>query len=71
MGLVSKNGKPKKAISVFQDFNPTKNIGNCLCLDNYYNYSESDVFLLKGTSFAPRETEGVLSKSFNIDVKSA
>jgi len=48
MGLVSKNGKPKKAISVFQDFNPRKNIENCLCLDNYYNYSESDVFLLKG-----------------------
>ena len=48
MGLVSKNGKPKKAISVFQDFNPTKNKGDCLCLINYYNYSESDVFLLKG-----------------------
>ena len=48
MGLVSKNGNTKKAIRVFQDFDPTKKKGDCLCLDNYYNYSESTSFLLRG-----------------------
>lgn len=48
MGLVTKSGIPKNSIRVFQNFNSTKNTGECLCLDNYFNYSESTAFLLKG-----------------------
>ncbi len=58
MGVVSRDGlmysrdsipmntTVKPVSAAFRDFAPEG--GECLCLDNYYNYSQGDVFELKG-----------------------
>jgi hypothetical protein len=61
MGLVSKEGitntkksnfpivgNVKNAAKVFENFNPEKKKKDCICLPNYFNYSEADVFTIKG-----------------------
>ena len=61
MGLVTKDGivhssksnfpivgTVKNSVEVFQSFNPNTLKSDCKCLSNYYNYSNSNKFSLKG-----------------------
>jgi len=41
-------GSPKPAQDAFIHYKPEPSPGGCLCMDNYYNYSSNDKFLLIG-----------------------
>ncbi|MCO6499618.1 MAG: cellulase family glycosylhydrolase [Vicingus serpentipes] len=41
-------GTVKPVAQAFKEFDSSAKKGECLCLNNYYNYSESKVFRLKG-----------------------
>ena len=42
------DGTPKPIVNEFKDFDIKANTDSCLCLSNYYNYSESDSFRIIG-----------------------
>ncbi|MDF1674118.1 MAG: cellulase family glycosylhydrolase [Vicingaceae bacterium] len=42
------NGTPKPITNEFKNINIKANSDSCLCLNNYYNYSESDSFRIVG-----------------------
>jgi len=47
-GPISTQGTVKPVAQSFKEFDPSIKKGECLCLDNYYNYSQSNVFRLTG-----------------------
>jgi len=42
-------GTPKSTIEAFREFNPKVKKDSCLCLPNYYNYTEGTTFRLTGS----------------------
>jgi hypothetical protein len=48
MGVVNKTGKTKPVANAIKSTTTTQNTDSCLCLSNYFNYSESNAFKITG-----------------------
>lgn len=62
-------GTLKPIANSFKDVRPVKNNDSCLCLNNYYNYSEGTVFSLKGqiVNNSGQAIEGAVVMAWNED----
>lgn len=69
MGVVNKNGKTKPVANAIKSTATTQNTDSCLCLPNYFNYSESNAFKIVGTlvNKAGNPIEGGVVLAWNED----
>ena len=69
MGVSSSNGLTKPVAEVFKNFNPSSKKDSCLCLSNYYNYSNGGAFRLSGkiTDSTKTPIQGAVILAWNQD----